>query len=71
MKNNSSGNNTKQPVENSPSDAINNSQTNLKSYIDGLKKVTGQKTKQRNPNGKGQYPKVIAAGPRVDVPGYG
>ena len=26
------------------------SQGNLKSYIDGLKKVTNQKTKQRNPN---------------------
>lgn len=41
------------------------SQGNLKSYIDGLKKVTNQKTKQRNPNksqnlSKGQ-PSALAA----------
>jgi hypothetical protein len=45
MKNNSSGMSTRQAIENSGGDNINNSQTNLKSYIDVLKKVTGQKTK--------------------------
>jgi hypothetical protein len=39
-------------VNQDPQGAANghNSQSNLKSYIEGLKKVTNQKTKQRNPN---------------------
>ena len=51
MKTNNSGLNVKgQPTNDSDPHT---SQTNLKSYIDGLKKVTGGRQKQRNPAKQG------------------